>query len=170
MIVLDTSALLYWTLDPAQLSSKASKVIQGAGRIMVSSISIWEIALKVKRQKLILPLTVADYVERLQLLEALEILSRNLVARVRPVEKLHQVKDVGRQKQDAVRNPLRIAEADRLRLPFAHRKKFQVAQLGMLHRAALRLGIHHFPPAFRRVANSQAASDSTVTRRSTGVA
>ncbi|OGO37006.1 MAG: hypothetical protein A2W35_08590 [Chloroflexi bacterium RBG_16_57_11] len=75
MIVLDTSALLYWTLDPAQLSSKASKVIQGAGRIMVSSISIWEIALKVKRQKLILPLTVADYVERLQLLEALEILS-----------------------------------------------------------------------------------------------
>ena len=75
MIVLDTSALLYWTLDPAQLSSKASEVIQGAGRIMVSSISIWEIALKVKRQKLILPLTVADYVERLQLLEALEILS-----------------------------------------------------------------------------------------------
>jgi PIN domain nuclease of toxin-antitoxin system len=74
MIVLDTSALLYWTLDPARLSSKAGQAIEGAGQILVSSICVWEIALKVKRQKLILPLAIPDYVERLGRLEALEIL------------------------------------------------------------------------------------------------
>ena len=75
MIVLDTSALLYWTLDPAQLSLKAKQAIEQADRIVISSISVWEIALKVKRQKLVLPLPVPEYVERLQRLEALEILA-----------------------------------------------------------------------------------------------
>ena len=74
MIVLDTSTLLFWTLDPTKLSQKAHEVIQGADRIMVSSISIWEIALKVKQQKLVLPLTIDDYADRLQRLKSLEIL------------------------------------------------------------------------------------------------
>ena len=75
MIVLDTSALLYWPLDPAQLSLKAKQAIEQADRIVISSISVWEIALKVKQQKLILPLEMPEYVERLQRLEALEILA-----------------------------------------------------------------------------------------------
>ncbi len=74
MVVLDTSALLYWTLDPARLSSKAERAIEQADRIVISSISVWEIALKVKRGKLQILLTIPDYVERLQRLEALEIL------------------------------------------------------------------------------------------------
>lgn len=74
MIVLDTSALLYWTLDPDQLSLNARLAIEQADRILMSSISVWEIALKVKRQKLVLPLSVSDYVARLQQLEVLEIL------------------------------------------------------------------------------------------------
>lgn len=73
MIVLDTSALLYWTLDPAQLSAKAELTISQAERIVISSISIWEIGLKVKRGKLEIPLTMTEYVERLQRLEAIEI-------------------------------------------------------------------------------------------------
>ncbi len=40
---------------------------------MVSSISIWEIALNVQRVRFSLPLAIADYVERLQRLERLEI-------------------------------------------------------------------------------------------------
>ena len=75
MVVLDTSALLYWTLDPDRLSSNAAQAIDQAEWILISSISIWEIALKVKRQKLVLPLTIVDYVNRLQRLEALEILA-----------------------------------------------------------------------------------------------
>jgi PIN domain nuclease of toxin-antitoxin system len=75
MIVLDTSALLYWTLDPGQLPVKAGQIIAQADRILVSSISIWEIGLKVKRGKLIIPLLITDYVERLERLDRLEILS-----------------------------------------------------------------------------------------------
>jgi len=77
MIVLDTSALLYWTLDPNQLSSKAEQAIEQTEQILVSSISVWEIALKVKvkHHKLIIPLPIADYADQLQRLETLEILS-----------------------------------------------------------------------------------------------
>jgi PIN domain nuclease of toxin-antitoxin system len=75
MIVLDTSALLYWTLDPDQLSKKARQAIEKADRIIISSISVWEIGLKVKHNKLVIPLSITDYVERLDRLEALEILA-----------------------------------------------------------------------------------------------
>lgn len=75
MIVLDTSALLFWTLDPDNLSQNAKQAIEKADKILVSSISVWEIALKVKRRKLVIPLTITDYVERLTRLEALDILA-----------------------------------------------------------------------------------------------
>ncbi len=74
MIVLDTSALLYWTLDPEALSGPAKQAISQADRILVSSISVWEIGLKVKRKKLIIPLPIEEYVRRLQSVDGLEIL------------------------------------------------------------------------------------------------
>jgi PIN domain nuclease of toxin-antitoxin system len=74
MIVLDTSTLLYWTLDPDQLSSKASRTIDQADHILISSISVWEIGLKVKRRKLEIPLPISDYVQRLERLKAFEVL------------------------------------------------------------------------------------------------
>jgi PIN domain nuclease of toxin-antitoxin system len=80
MLVLDTSALLYWTLDPARLTLKAEQAIQKADRILLSSISVWEIALKVKRGKLILPITLQDYVARLAHLDGLEIQSVDVQA------------------------------------------------------------------------------------------
>jgi PIN domain nuclease of toxin-antitoxin system len=75
MIVLDTSALIYWTLDPNQLSSNAKNAIEQAERILVSSISVWEIALKVKFKKLIIPMPINEYVGQIQLLEGIEFLS-----------------------------------------------------------------------------------------------
>ena len=74
MIVLDTSALLYWTLDPEHLSTPARQAIQEADQIIISSISIWEIALKIKRGKLEIPLPIREFVVRLQNLGKLEIL------------------------------------------------------------------------------------------------
>jgi PIN domain nuclease of toxin-antitoxin system len=74
MVVLDTAALIYWTLDPGKLTAKASQAIGQADRIVLSSISIWEVALKVKRGKLEIPLPINDYVARLQQLAGLEIL------------------------------------------------------------------------------------------------
>ncbi len=73
MFVLDTSALFYWTLDPARLSASARQALQEADRLFMSSISLWEIALKVKRGTLQIPMSIEQYVEQLQQAEQLEI-------------------------------------------------------------------------------------------------
>ncbi len=75
MIVLDTSALIFWTLDPQRLSPKAKQALEQADHILISSISLWEIALKVKRQKLDIPLPMNEYVDRLLRIGNLEILA-----------------------------------------------------------------------------------------------
>jgi PIN domain nuclease of toxin-antitoxin system len=75
MIVLDTSALLYWTLDPAKLSIKANQAIEQAEKVVISSISVWEIALKVRRGKLTIPLPIAEYIAFLNRIDVLEILA-----------------------------------------------------------------------------------------------
>jgi PIN domain nuclease of toxin-antitoxin system len=74
VVVLDTSALFYWTLDPAQLSATASRVIRETNRLCISSISIWEIALKVKRGALQIRVPIEEYVEGLQRIGKLEIM------------------------------------------------------------------------------------------------
>lgn len=74
MLVLDTSALFYWTLDPAQLSATAFRVIRETDRLCVSSISIWEIALKVKRGALQIVVPIEEYVVQIQQIEKLEIM------------------------------------------------------------------------------------------------
>ena len=72
-IVLDTSALIYWTLDPGKLTDSAQVAIENATEIIISSISIWEIGLKVKRKKLEIPLSIHAYVNKLNQLARLEI-------------------------------------------------------------------------------------------------
>jgi PIN domain nuclease of toxin-antitoxin system len=74
MIVLDTSALIYWTLDPDRLSGKAKEAIDGDYKMAINSISVWEIGLKVKHGKLQLPLSIAKYADKLQHLDRLEII------------------------------------------------------------------------------------------------
>lgn len=73
MIVLDTSAPIYWNLDPVKLTEAAEQAIKEADQIIVSSISIWEMGLKANRGRLELPLSIAEYTQRLQKLERLEI-------------------------------------------------------------------------------------------------
>lgn len=72
-IVLDTSALIYWTLDPTKLTSAGAAAIAEAEEIVVSAISVWEIGLKAKQGKLELPLSLHAYVSRLNRLERLVI-------------------------------------------------------------------------------------------------
>jgi PIN domain nuclease of toxin-antitoxin system len=74
MVVLDTSALLFWTLDPAQLPASAAEAIQSADRVLVSSIAIWEIGIKIKRGRLAIPISVREYAERLKSVDQVEIL------------------------------------------------------------------------------------------------
>ena len=66
MILLDTSALLYWTLADDRLSANAVRAIGQAQQLFISSISIWEIGLKVKTSKLALPFSLQVYVDNLK--------------------------------------------------------------------------------------------------------
>ena len=57
MIVLDTSVWIWWVSDPSRLTAKARRAIMAeeAGRgLVVSSISVWEVAVKVALGKLTL--------------------------------------------------------------------------------------------------------------------
>lgn len=75
MVVLDTSALLFWTLHPNRLTSTAKSAISEADEVVISSISIWEIGIKVARRKLELPISVAEYAGELRRLDHFDIKS-----------------------------------------------------------------------------------------------
>lgn len=65
-LLLDTCAMIWWTLAPDRLSPAAAKAIEGAGALLLSSISIWELGIKVKRNKLQMPYTLREYTEKLR--------------------------------------------------------------------------------------------------------
>ena len=68
MIVLDTHALLWWALDPTQLSDIARTTVATMEREggFASAISIWELGIKVKRKKLELPIPVEELARRIE--------------------------------------------------------------------------------------------------------
>jgi PIN domain nuclease of toxin-antitoxin system len=74
MVVLDTSAIIYWTLDQEKLSPAAAFAIEQAEKLLASSISVWEIAVKIKNNKLIIPLPIEEYAARLSKVDKLEFL------------------------------------------------------------------------------------------------
>ena len=68
MILLDTCALIWWTLDPDRLSAAARRscnsiIKRGA---LVSSISFWEIGIKIKKKKLVAGISLGDYIDRVR--------------------------------------------------------------------------------------------------------
>jgi PIN domain nuclease of toxin-antitoxin system len=77
MVLLDTCALLWWTLDPDHLSDEAKKVcnrIDNEGAF-ISSISIWEIGIKLKKGVINIGEDLRGYVHRLKQLGSLEIIA-----------------------------------------------------------------------------------------------
>ena len=75
MIALDTHALLWWALDPDQLSPRAAETLAAMERDggYASSISIWELGTKVKRGKLELGLSIEELVRRIERSAAVEL-------------------------------------------------------------------------------------------------
>jgi PIN domain nuclease of toxin-antitoxin system len=75
MILLDTHVLLWWSLDPGKLSERAAEACGSIPKTggMASSISLWEIGLKVKRG-LELGMTTTGYAARLKIVAGFEIL------------------------------------------------------------------------------------------------
>lgn len=68
MILLDTHALLWWALDPDRLSPDAAKAVEQMERdgAFASSISIWELGVKVQRGKLDLGIAVDEFARRVE--------------------------------------------------------------------------------------------------------
>lgn len=75
MIVLDTHAVLWWTLDPGKLSKKAARAcdkIEDEGAYL-SSISIWELGVKIRNGKLDIGMSIRDYTELVKRIGTIEI-------------------------------------------------------------------------------------------------
>jgi PIN domain nuclease of toxin-antitoxin system len=77
MILLDTHALLWWALDPDQLSERAASTLAEMETHggFASSISIWELGIKVKRGKLELGIAIEELVRRLERSGTIELVA-----------------------------------------------------------------------------------------------
>jgi PIN domain nuclease of toxin-antitoxin system len=77
IFVLDTCTLIWWSLDPEKLSPQAKlsceEMEQGKNGL-VASISLWEIAIKIKNKKINLGVPLITYVETLQKSDVIRII------------------------------------------------------------------------------------------------
>ncbi len=76
MVLLDTHSLLWWTLDSEKLSRKASarcSEISNTGSF-ISSITIWEIGIKIKNGALDIGMPIEDYLQKLNEMNCVEII------------------------------------------------------------------------------------------------
>jgi len=68
VILLDTHALLWWALDPRQLSERATATVtemeERGG--LASSISIWELGIKIKQGKLEIGIGIEEFARRIE--------------------------------------------------------------------------------------------------------
>jgi PIN domain nuclease of toxin-antitoxin system len=68
MITLDTHAWVWWAADPARIPKRAAGLIEQAvesgERLLVSAISVWEVAMLAARGRLELTMAVGDWIAR----------------------------------------------------------------------------------------------------------
>ena len=79
-VVLDTCALIWWSLDPDKLSQTAKNActeMELAKNGLVPSICIWEIAIKIKNNKLDLGVNLDKYVAALKKSDVVTIVPIN---------------------------------------------------------------------------------------------
>jgi PIN domain nuclease of toxin-antitoxin system len=72
-ILLDTCALIWWTLDPEQLSPQSVELIEG-NQLLLSTVSIWEIGIKIKNKKLDIGMSIQEYLDKLKILKTIEFI------------------------------------------------------------------------------------------------
>lgn len=53
MIVLDTHAWIWWAVSSPRLSAKAAAAVRSSGRILVSAISCWEVAMLAAKGRIV---------------------------------------------------------------------------------------------------------------------
>lgn len=76
MILLDTHALFWWAVDPDKLTSLAKSICEQMETEggFASSISIWELGIKLKRKKIELGIGINEFVRRLEKSAVVELL------------------------------------------------------------------------------------------------
>jgi PIN domain nuclease of toxin-antitoxin system len=88
-LVLDTHAWVWWVNGGPELPPRLTAAIEAAradGRLWVSSISVWEVALLAHRARLTLRLPVREWVARCEALSGLRFLPVDNAVAVRSVE------------------------------------------------------------------------------------
>jgi PIN domain nuclease of toxin-antitoxin system len=88
VIVLDTHALLWWALDPAQLSPVAAATVETMERDggFASSISIWELGIKIKRGQLEIGTGVEEFARRIERSGVVELVPVDTAVWLRSLE------------------------------------------------------------------------------------
>ncbi len=74
MIFLDTCALLYNAFEKKRLSPTAVQKIKESDGFLISSISIWEIGIKIKKGKLDIPIPLEEFISKLNQVHHFHIL------------------------------------------------------------------------------------------------
>jgi PIN domain nuclease of toxin-antitoxin system len=79
LIVLDTHALVWWVADSPELSQTARVAIESQlsnpdGLVIVSSISVWEIALLVRKERLVLNIDLDTWLDTVGQIEGLRFM------------------------------------------------------------------------------------------------
>ena len=88
MILLDTHVLVWWVSGAARLSAAASRAIdaaKGRSEIFVSSMTCWEVATLVAKQRLALSLPVEDWIARVEALPFVKFVPVNNAIAVKSV-------------------------------------------------------------------------------------
>lgn len=72
-LLLDTCALIWWTLDQQQLPQNVLSTLNEQD-VYISSISLWEIGIKIKNKKLDIGMSIKTYLDKLHDISTLTIL------------------------------------------------------------------------------------------------
>src|SRR5438045_2926715 len=77
MIVIDTHVLIWYVSDPEKLSEKALQTIEierKKSTILISSISVWELYLLVKKGRILLTMDTNSWLEQVESLPFIEFI------------------------------------------------------------------------------------------------
>jgi len=78
ILLFDTCALLYYLFEPDKITSAAYLSINAAEKIAVSSISVWEVGIKINRGKLRLPIAYNEFCRRLKIAQDLVVINPDI--------------------------------------------------------------------------------------------
>jgi PIN domain nuclease of toxin-antitoxin system len=77
MVVCDTHVLLFWASQPERLSHAAASILaaeQENGSLACPDIVLWEIAMLAAKQRIVIPISAADYIRDIVLALRLQVL------------------------------------------------------------------------------------------------